>query len=39
MKNSELIEIAKKFDIEGEPTKVKLIDSGHINKTNGCATR
>ena len=33
MKNSELIEIAKKFDIEGEPNKVKLIDSGHINKT------
>lgn len=28
-----LMEIAKKFDIEGLPTEVKLIESGHINKT------
>jgi len=33
MKNEELLEIAKQFEIEGNPTGVKLIDSGHINKT------
>lgn len=33
MEKEELLEIAKKFDIQGEPTEVKLIDSGHINKT------
>jgi len=33
MKNEELFEIAKQFKIEGNPIGVKLIDSGHINKT------
>ena len=33
MKKEELLEISNKFDIDGKPTEVKLIDSGHINKT------
>lgn len=33
MKKDDIIEIAKKFDIEGEPTEVKAIEIGHINKT------
>ena len=33
MENNELFEIAKKFDIQGEPKEIKLIESGHINKT------
>lgn len=33
MNNEKLLEIATKFQIEGNPIKVKLIDSGHINKT------
>ena len=33
MKKEELLKIAKEFDIEGNPKDVKLIESGHINKT------
>lgn len=33
MKKEKLLEIANKFQIEGKPIQVKLIDSGHINKT------
>lgn len=33
MNKNELFEIAKKFNINGNPTKIKRIDSGHINKT------
>lgn len=33
MKKEKLLEISKKFEIEGNPIDVKLIDSGHINKT------
>lgn len=33
MNKIELFEISKKFDIQGNPIKIKRIDSGHINKT------
>ncbi len=33
MEKEKLLDIAKKFNIEGNPVKVKLIESGHINKT------
>lgn len=33
MKKQEILEIAKKFDINGLPVDAKLIESGHINKT------
>ena len=33
MNNEKLIAIAQKFDIAGKPVGVKLIESGHINKT------
>jgi len=33
MKKSDLLEIASKFDIKGTPVKIRLIESGHINKT------
>ena len=33
MENSELFEIAKNFKINGKPTEISIIDSGHINKT------
>lgn len=33
MENSELFEIAKNFEINGKPTEISIIDSGHINKT------
>lgn len=33
MKKEKLLEISKKFNIEGNPINVKLIESGHINKT------
>ena len=33
MNNNKLLNIANKFDIPGEPKTIKLIDSGHINKT------
>lgn len=33
MENKKLFELAKKFKVSGEPTDIKLIDSGHINKT------
>ena len=33
MKKEELLEISRKFDINGEPVNAKLIESGHINKT------
>ena len=33
MKKDELMEIAKKFSIEGEPIKVEKCNSGHINRT------
>lgn len=33
MKKAELLEVASKFDIKGNPIKIKLIESGHINKT------
>ena len=32
MKKEKLLEISKKFNIEGNPINVKLIESGHINK-------
>ena len=31
MKKEELLNLAKEFDIKGNPTEAKLIDSGHIN--------
>ena len=31
MKNSELFEIAKNFEINSKPTEISIIDSGHIN--------
>ncbi len=33
MKKQEILQIAKKFDINGLPVDAKLIESGHINKT------
>lgn len=33
MEKEKLLEISRKFDVTGNPTAVKLIDSGHINKT------
>jgi hypothetical protein len=33
MEDKKLFELAKKFKVSGEPTDIKLIDSGHINKT------
>lgn len=33
MKKEELLEISRKFDINGKPVNAKLIESGHINKT------
>lgn len=33
MKKEKLLEISKKFDIEGNPIEAKIIESGHINKT------
>lgn len=33
MEKEKIVEIAKQFDVEGNPTQVKLIESGHINKT------
>lgn len=33
MKKEKLFEIARNFDIEGNPTDSRLIESGHINKT------
>ena len=33
MKKEELLKIARNFDIQGEPTEVNIIESGHINKT------
>ena len=33
MKKEELMNIAKQFAIEGEPEKITVIESGHINKT------
>lgn len=33
MEKEELYQIAKKFNIVGNPVEVKLIESGHINKT------
>lgn len=33
MKRDELLEISKNFNIEGEPVQVRIIESGHINKT------
>ncbi len=33
MKKNELLEISKKFDINGNPIEVNLIETGHINKT------
>lgn len=33
MEKNELLEISKKFDINGNPIQAKLIDSGHINRT------
>ena len=33
MKKEKLLDISKQFDIEGNPTEVKTIETGHINKT------
>ena len=33
MENNEVLEIAKKFNINGTPENISLIESGHINKT------
>ena len=33
MKTERLFEISRNFDIEGEPSEIKVIESGHINKT------
>ena len=33
MKKEELLDLAKEFDIAGNPKEAKLIESGHINKT------
>lgn len=33
MENNELFNLAKKFKLSGEPEKIKLIESGHINET------
>lgn len=33
MEKEELYQIAKQFDIEGNPVELELIESGHINKT------
>ena len=33
MENNEVFEIAKKFNINGTPENISLIESGHINKT------